>query len=165
MHAVDVTRPVDRAPNSVFDYLLDFPAYGDYARPFSEITRMTGGPSAGAEGVRYEVTAGWKGINGTVGTEVTAIERPERIAWRVTDNDVARGAWHVLPGTAATSAERATRIELSIRFDPAAIGDTVDSLPGVVPLEAVLGRLQPTIEAEAERVLERIVADLEAESG
>lgn len=165
MYAVDVCRTVDRPPQPVFDYLLDFQRYGEYPRSVAAVSRVTGGEGVDPTQTRYEVRAGWRGIQGTVTTVVTDVDPPERIAWRLADTTAVNGAWTVADAPPAASADPGCRIELSIRFDAAALDGVVDTLPRILPMDVIVRRLASAVETEAEAVLDRIVADLEDEPG
>lgn len=155
---VEVSRTVTRSPSPVFEYLLDFKRYAGYSTYLTDVSKVSGG---GDGTTQYEVTAAWRGIGGTVTTELTGVTPPERIEWRLADSRAAGGAWTVENTETAHATAPASLMTLEIRFDPGALGGTAISLPGFLPVDRLLGRLGPTVEAEAANVVERIVADLE----
>lgn len=159
MQGLDVSTVVHCPPEPVYEFLVDFPRYGDYSAYLEEITREgDGGP-----GTAYDITVSWWQLRHTVRSEVTAVEPPERIEWRVTDLVDARGAWDLtpVPDRAPPGAECATAVTLSVRYDPDSVGTESLDLPGFLPLEAVVDRVGPAVAAEAEATVERVVADLE----
>jgi hypothetical protein len=156
---LDVSTVVHLPPEPVYEFLVDFPRYGDYSEYLEEIRREgNGGP-----GTAYDITVTWWQLRGTVRSEVTAVDPPERIDWQVTDLVDAHGAWELtaVPDRAPPAADGATVVTLAVRYDPDSVGTGGLDLPGFLPLDAVVGRVGPAVTAEAEATVERVVADLE----
>ena len=58
---------------------------------------------------------------------------------------------------------RRRRVSLSIRFDPDTARSGALALPRFVSFDWVLGKVKPLVQEEAQRIVERIVADVEGE--
>lgn len=163
MDRIAVSTLVYLPREEVFDFLVDFPRYARYSEHLTDVEQEgDGGP-----GTRYRLRFAWWRLSYAVRSEVTAIERPERIDWRVVEHLDAEGEWRVRsatpPADAPADAETASRVVFEARYDAAsAAGDALD-LPRFVPLDAVVDRVRPALVAEAERVVERVVADLEGD--
>lgn len=155
----DVGTLVHLPPEPVYEFLVDFPRYGDYSEYLERVDR----DGDGSAGTAYDITVSWWLLRQTVRSEVTDLDPPMRIGWQVTDPVVANGAWRLdpAPDCAPVGAETATAVTLEVRYEPDSIGDEALDLPGFVSTEAVLGRVRPTLEREAEAVVERVVEDLE----
>ena len=159
MKALDVRTLVHLPPEPVYEFLLDFPGYGDYSEYLTEIDQV----GNGGAGTVYEFTVSWWLLTHTVRSEVTGLAPPERIEWAVADVVDAHGAWHLEPATAhaPSDVEAATEVTLAVRYDPASVSEGTLDLPVPVSLDGLIERVRPTLEAEAEAVVERVVADLE----
>lgn len=161
MDNVEVSTVVYLPPPEVYEFLLDFPGYAQYSK-YLESVRQDGD---GAPGTCYDLHLAWWKLSYTARSEVTAVDPPEQIDWRLVKDIDAHGHWRVDPAPEAAPAgeDHASRVQLSIRFDP----DTADSssldLPRLVSLDWVVGKVKPLVQDEAERIVERIVADLEGE--
>ncbi|MFB6303514.1 MAG: SRPBCC family protein, partial [Haloferacaceae archaeon] len=119
----------------------------------------------GGAGTRYRLHFAWWKLSYTARSEVTGVERPERIDWRIVGEFDAEGRWRVepaeLPPDAPADAGTASRVFFEAGFDAGSLtGDTVD-LPRFVSLDGVIDRVRPLVLEEAERIVERVVADLE----
>ena len=91
---------------------------------------------------------------------------PTRIDWKLVKDIDARGHWRVeeVPDEAPEGVETASRVWLRVDFDPeSARGDAIN-LPTFVSFGWVIQKIKPKVVREAERVIRRIVADLEGES-
>jgi uncharacterized protein YndB with AHSA1/START domain len=147
---------------TVFDFLVDFPRYARYSEHLTDVTQEGGG----GPGTRYRLHFAWWRLSYTAHSEVTAVERPERIDWRITRHLDAEGCWRVdpvddLPSDAPADAETGCRVVFDVTFDTSGVTAEAIDLPRFVPLDRALDRLRPALVAEAERVVERVVADLE----
>jgi len=94
---------------------------------------------------------------------VTDISAPESIAWELVNNLDARGEWRVEsePESAPTDVETASRIYFEAVYDPHSADENAISLPRLVSLDWVVRKVEPKLLAEAETVVERLVADIE----
>ena len=66
-----------------------------------------------------------------------------------------------LPPDAPEDATEATRVRFEVAFDPHSARTDAVSLPRFVSLDRVIEMVRPKIVEEAERVVERAVADVE----
>jgi len=153
----------------VFEFLMDLRGYPTYTKYLKSVTREgDGGP-----GTRYTMKFGWWRLTYRAVSEVTDVAEPDRIDWRVVKDIDARGHWRlsdasaeVSPDTAGDSQldrEDAVRVVLQIEYDPDSASAGAIDLPAFISLDRVIDRVVPLIQDEAERVLRRIVADLEGE--
>jgi ribosome-associated toxin RatA of RatAB toxin-antitoxin module len=161
---IHVSTVVCLPPAEVYDFLVDFPRYANYSKYLTEVTA----DGDGSPGTRYRLDFAWWKLSYTVHTEVTAVEAPTRIDWRVAKDLDARGDWRVEPlesvppGLPAdVDAEAACRVHLEVEFDPDSVGAGILDLPRFVSLDWVVRKVKPILVEEAERVVERVVADIE----
>jgi hypothetical protein len=200
--SVEVSTVVYVPPEEAYEFLVDFEGYASYSKHLERVERHgEGGP-----GTEYDIHLQWWKLNYVVRSEVTDLDPPERVEWRIVKDLDAHGSWVVEPapeeapddsgasGTGETteaqdgsgdpdaaesrdgsekgdaSADRdasedhhATRVRLVINFDAdSATSDMLD-LPRLVSLGWVVNKVKPLVLTEAERVVARIVEDLEGE--
>jgi uncharacterized protein YndB with AHSA1/START domain len=148
---------------AVFEALVDFPRYPRY----TEYLKRVAADGDGGPGTRYRLEFSWWKLSYTVHSEVTAVEAPERIDWRITRHLDAEGSWTTEtvdpPPEAPDDATTATRVDFEVRFDPHSARRDAVSLPRFVSLDRVIEMVRPKIVEEAERVVERAVADVEGQ--
>ncbi len=169
MDSVVVSTVVYVEPREVYEFLVDFEGYAGYSEYLESVRR----DGDGAEGTVYEITVGWWRLEHTVRSEVTAVDPPSRIDWRLLGSIGARGSWRIrsLDGdeTEASNLEAApadgpaTLVSLVVRYDPDTVDGSGIDLPAFVSLDFLVDRVEPLVREEAERVVERIVADLEGQ--
>ena len=175
MDELVVRTTVYAAPADVYEFLLDFPRYDRYSEYLDRVERLRGD---GGPGTEYALRFAWWKLGYTARSEVTDVEAPTRIDWRVTKDIDAHGCCRIEPTTVDPETADATiklpddadpdaaaidacEVSLEIRFDPdSASADAVD-LPPLASFDWVLKKAIPLIKEEAERVVERAVADLE----
>lgn len=161
MDEVEVSTVVHLPPPEIYEFLVDFPRYADYSEYLREVRRS----GDGSVGTRYALRFAWWKLTYTAHSEVVDTDPPTRIDWRIVKDIDARGHWRVteVPEEAPPDAETACRVALRIEFDTdSASSDAID-LPRLVSLSWVIEKVIPLIQDEAERIVERIVADLEGE--
>jgi len=156
--STDVYLPADE----VYEFLVDFPRYANY----SKLLRGVRQNGDGSPGTTYSLEFAWWKLTYTAHTEVTSVDPPERIDWRVTREVDAEGHWRVepldsLPADAPADAEAGVRVYLNVEYDPDSVHSGVVDLPRLVSLDWVINKLTPVLEREAERIVDRIVADIE----
>jgi len=158
---VEVSTVVYLPPEEIYDFLVDFPGYARYSK-YLERVRADGD---GQPGTRYALTFSWWKLEYTAHSEVTAVDRPTSIDWELVRDLEASGHWHVeevdVPAEAPADAEAACRVTLRVEFDPSTASVGRLNLPSFVSLSRVIEKVKPLVQEEAERVVERIVADLE----
>ena len=158
---VEVSTVVYVSPEEAYEFLVDFPRYAKYSKYLKEITR----DGDGTPGTSYDLTFAWWKLSYTARSEVTALDRPTRIDWRLIKDIDAWGHWRVEtdPETVPEETSPASRVVLRIEFEPDSADSSAITLPSFVSLDWVISKVKPKIKAEAERVVERIVADLEGQ--
>lgn len=161
MDRIALSTVVYAPREETFDLLLDFPRYTRYSEYLTDVER----DGDGGTGTAYRLRFAWWKLSYTVHSEVTGVERPSRIEWRLTRHLDAEGVWATeptdLPADAPADATAATRVWFEVAFDPHSADPDAVSLPRFVSLDAAIDRVRPAIVDEAERVVERAVADVE----
>jgi len=158
-----VSTVVYLPPEEVYEFLLDFPRYARYSEHLRDVTRRRGD---GGAGTRYAMRFAWWKLTYTVESEVTEVDRPERIEWRTVRNLDAGGRWRIEAldegsEDAPDDVDVATRVSFEVAYDPDSAKTGGLDLPAFVSFGWVIDRLKPAITAEAERIVERVVEDLE----
>lgn len=149
-------------PEPIYEFLLDFTQYSRYAEHLVSVDADgDGGP-----GTRYALTFEWWKLEYTARSEVTDVDPPNRIDWRIVSTLDANGCWVVeplseLPEDAPSDAETACRVWFEVEYDPNSVSAGSINLPAFVSLGWVIDKLRPVIREEAERIVDRIVRDLE----
>ena len=165
MDELVVSTVVYLPPAETYDFLVDFPRYATYSEHLSDVVRRSGD---GGAGTRYALRFAWWKLTYTVESEVTEVDPPNRIEWRIVKNLDASGRWRIeelddLPDDAPTDAAVASRVSIEVAYDPGSANESRVSLPRFVNLGWVVDKIRPAITSEAENVVERVVADLEGE--
>jgi uncharacterized membrane protein len=158
---VEVSTVIYLPPREVYEFLVDFPGYANYSKYLDEVVQH----GDGTAGTTYDLRFAWWKLTYTAKSEVTELDPPARIDWQLIKDIDARGYWEVEPDTDAAPEGRshASRVVLRIDFAPDSADSGAVDLPSFVSLDWVISKVKPKIEAEAERIVERIVADLEGE--
>ncbi|WP_138005848.1 type II toxin-antitoxin system RatA family toxin [Halalkalirubrum salinum] len=165
MDELTVSTIVFAPPERIYELLIDFPRYDRYTEYLERVRRMEGD---GGPGTRYALRFSWWKITYTAHSQVTDVEPPGRIDWRITKDIDANGCWRIepldsVPEDAPAGTETATRVSLEVNFDPhSADADSLD-LPRFVNVGWVVEKATPLIRQEAERVFERAIADIEGQ--
>jgi uncharacterized membrane protein len=157
---VEVSTVVYLPPTDIYEFLLDFPRYAKYSKHLDEVRRHGGD---GSPGTRYDITFSWWKLSYTARSQVTDVDQPNRIDWRLIKDIDARGYWGIAPEpeSAPDPDTPASRVRLYIEFAPESASARGIDLPSFVSLDWLIDRVKPKVKAEAERIVERIVADLE----
>ncbi|RLM90074.1 SRPBCC family protein [Halobellus sp. Atlit-38R] len=163
MDELVVSTVVYLPPEETYEFLVDFPRYADYSKHLRNVARRRGD---GGAGTRYAMRFAWWKLTYTVESEVTEVDPPERIEWRIVKNLDASGRWRIealdeLPEDAPDDAEAASRVSFEVAYDPSSANEGGIDLPRFVSLGWVVEKIKPAITSEAERLVERVVADLE----
>jgi len=156
---VEVSTVVYLPPEDVYEFLLDFPRYANYSKHLKEV-RSDGD---GRPGTNYYMTFAWWKLSYTAHSRVTEVDPPNEVQWRITKDIDAKGFWGIdpVPDEAPPEEPAASRVTLSVQFHPDSADSGTLDLPRFVSLDWVIEKVKPKIREEAERVVERIVADLE----
>ena len=159
--AVEVSTVVYLPPEEIYDFLIDFPRYADYSKYLTDVSR----DGDGSPGTEYDLRFEWWKLAYTARSRVTGTTPPTRIDWAITKDVAAKGYWYVesVPEEAPPERETASRVGLRVTFDADSVNESAIDLPRLVSLGWVVKKVIPLIEDEAERVVSRIVADLEGE--
>lgn len=161
MEEIEVSTVVYLPPEEVYDFLVDFPRYANYSKHLHRVER----DGDGSPGTDYRLTLSWWKITYTAHTRVTDVDPPNRIEWTVVRDLDATGYWAIdpAPEEARSEDEPASRVRFSVTFRPESADPTGLDLPRFVPVNRVIQKVKPVVQREAERVVRRIVADLEGE--
>ncbi|AZH25565.1 type II toxin-antitoxin system RatA family toxin [Haloplanus aerogenes] len=162
MDRIHVSTVVCLPVEEVYEFLVDFPRYARYSEYLTDV-RAEGD---GSPGTRYHLRFAWWKLSYTAHTEVTEADPPTRLDWRVVKDLDARGNWRVepldsVPPGLPADAETACRVHFDVVFDPGSAGDGMLDLPRFVSLDWVVRKVKPILLEEVERVVQRVVADLE----
>ena len=161
MDSVEVSTTVYVPPEEAYEFLVDFEGYASYSKHLERVERHgEGGP-----GTQYDIHLQWWKLSYVVRSEVTDLDPPERVEWRIVKDLDAHGAWVVdpVPEEAPEDRDATTRVRLVINFDADSASSDMLDLPRLVSLGWVVNKVKPLVLEEAERVVARIVADLEGE--
>jgi uncharacterized membrane protein len=148
-------------PERAYEFLTDFPGYAKYSKHLEGVTKH----GDGSPGTEYDIHLTWWKLSYTVRTRVTDADPLESIDWEVIEDLHAHGRWRVEDATGEVPEDRehASRVWLEIRFDADSAHSGMVDLPRFVSLGWVVKKVRPVVQREAERVVERVVADLEGE--
>lgn len=148
-------------PERAYEFLTDFPGYARYSKHLTGVTRH----GDGTPGTEYDIHLRWWKLTHTVRTRVTDTDPPDSIDWEVLGDLHAHGRWRVedVSEEAPAGRDAASRVWLEIRFDADTAHSGMIDLPVFVSLGWVVKKVKPVVRREAERVVERIVADLEGD--
>jgi hypothetical protein len=157
-----VSTVVCLPPDEVYDFLVDFPRYANYSAYLREV-RADGD---GSPGTRYDLLFSWWKLDYTARSEVTATSPPTRVDWRLVDGFDAGGRWRIeplddLPPHLPDDVEAGSRVFFEVEYDPDTVGSGTVELPRFVSLDWVVSKVRPLVLSEAERVVSRVVEDLE----
>ncbi|WP_254838316.1 SRPBCC family protein [Natronomonas marina] len=154
MDSVEVSTEVYLPPEEVYEFLLDFPRYARYSEHLTGVRQF----GDGTPGTEYELDFSWWKLSYTARSRVTDTDSPNRIDWRVIKDVDAVGRWRV-----ERLDDEETRVTLVVEYAPGSADDDALELPRFVSLDWVVEKVKPKVRTEAERVVRRIVADLEGE--
>lgn len=162
MDEIVVSTVVYLPPEDVYEFLADFPRYTNYSEYLTDVHQR----GDGGAGTRYDMRFAWWKLTYTLRSEVTDVDPPWRIDWQIVKDLTAHGDWRVealddLPANAPDDAETASRVTLAVAFDPQTARNGTLDLPRFVSFDFVVDKLKPVLVKEAQKVVERIVADIE----
>ncbi len=164
MDRVEVSTIVYLPPQEVYEFLLEFRGYAAY----SEYLRAVRQFGDGGVTTEYELEFAWWKLQYTARSAVTEVDPPNRIEWKLTKDLDARGRWLVesKDGTETDPEPETpvTEVTFVVEYAPGSAGDGIVDLPRFVSLGWVIERIKPKIRSEAERIVRRVVADLEGET-
>ncbi len=155
MEELEVGTDVHLPPEEVFAFLLDFPRYANYSKHLDSVEAF----GDGSVGTEYTLTFKWWKVSYTVRSRVTEIVEPERITFEIIRGLTADGEWVVEPLDDGNK----SHVRFFARYDADTVTSDRVSLPAFVSIAWVIDRVLPFITDEAERVVKRVVADLEGQ--
>ena len=158
---VEVSTVVYVSPEEAFEVVVDFPRYVRYTEHLEEVKkRGDGGP-----GTVYDLRVTWWKLSYTARSRVTDVDAPRRLDWRVIKDVNAHGSWYVEPAPEeAPEGGEASRIRFRAAFDPDSASASALDLPPLISMGWVVDRVKPRVADVAERIVERMVLDLEGET-
>lgn len=165
MEELEVTTVVHVSPEEMFEFLVDFPGYAKYSKHLTSVHQYGDGDSGTEYALRFE----WWKLSYTARSEVTEIENPSRIEWRLVGDVDASGRWLVREadpdGVDAADVDpgEASRVYFQAEVDVDSATPGTFDLPRFVSLDWVVEKAEPHALAEARRIVTRAVADLEDE--
>ncbi|ELZ91517.1 hypothetical protein C440_14424 [Haloferax mucosum ATCC BAA-1512] len=162
MDEIAVSTVVYLPPEEVYDFLVDFPRYANYSKHLRDVRQF----GDGSPGTKYDLHFSWWKLTYTAKSEVTDVTPPTRIDWSIIKDIDAVGRWRVesldeLPEHAPSDAETACRVFFEVEYDTQSVSAGDIDLPRFVSLGWVVEKVKPVLQKEAERIVERIVADIE----
>ncbi|WIV65822.1 SRPBCC family protein [Natrialbaceae archaeon AArc-T1-2] len=176
MDRILVSTVVYRPPETVFPYLESFTDYPRYADHLEAVSRRDDGRQVRADGdvvdptdelvgARYDLQLSWWKLSYTARSEIVDVDEPTSLEWRLVKDLDARGEWRVEPEpeSAPEHAKTASRVYFDASYDPHSANEEAVSLPRFVSMGWVIDKIRPRLLSEAERVVNRLVADVEGE--
>jgi uncharacterized membrane protein len=150
---IHAPRPV------VYEFVRDFSGYAAYSGYLREVSRWDDEDAWG-----YDIEVAVSLLSYTARSEVLECTPPSRIDWRLARDIDANGHWALAPASdLPPTVDAATDVRLVIDYDPSSVSPGSLNLPSLLSIDALVSRVSPHVEREAETVLERIVEDLEDE--
>lgn len=159
MDTIEVSTVVYITPEEAYEFLVDFPGYARYSKYLERVDQH----GDGSPGTEYDLHFAWWKLSYTARSRVVDVAPPERLDWQVIKDLDARGRWLVEPVEPPADREHAVKVRLQIGFFPDSADESAIDLPRFTSLSWVIEKAKPLIQEEAERVVRRIVSDLEGE--
>ena len=162
MRAIEVEADVAVEPEVAYEYLLDFTNYAEFCRYVSEVVveanhADTERNAPAGPGSRYRIRFGWWRLSVTLRAEISRVDRPRTIEWRILSDVDAHGRWEVEP---IEPGDR-SHLRFFATYDSVALSRSNLDLPRFVPMATVIERLMPLMKEAGRDVFEQIVWDLE----
>lgn len=159
MDRILLSTLVHRDPEPIFETISSFGNYPSYTSVLDSVS----GTGDGSAGTTYDLHLSWWKLSYTARSEVTEVEEPSRLAWRLRSDIDAAGEWRIKPepGSAPTDEATASRLFFDVAYDPHSADPSALSLPRFVSLDRVIGRVRPRLLEEVEEIVQRLVADIE----
>ena len=152
VNTIEVRTDVEVPPAEAYAFLENFPGYARYSE-YLQSVRQNGD---GGAGTTYELTFAWWKLTHSIRSRVTDTDEPWRIDWAVLGSLDAHGRWVV-----EESADGSV-VALVVTYDAGSAEGVLD-LPPLVSLDWVVEKVVDKVVEEGERVVERVVADLEGQ--
>lgn len=159
MQTLEVSTVAHLPPEDVFEFLKDFPGYTEY----SEYLERVDANGDGEEGTTYDIHFSWWKLTYTTRTEVTGTDAPDEIAWEVQKDIDAHGKWLVEECDLEGVEGEASEVTFLVNYDADSVTEDTIDLPMFVSLDWVVNKVEPLVVKEGQKVVERIVEDIEGE--
>jgi len=156
---IEARTEVYASPRELYDFLLDFPGYARYSEYLDRV-RQDGD---GTVGTRYALAFSWWKLSYTARSEVTGVDPPARIDWRIIKDIDAEGYWGITPTDPPEGVDEATEVVLHIEYDAGSASAGAVDLPKLVSMGWVIEKVKPLVRTEATRIVRRVVDDIEGE--
>jgi uncharacterized membrane protein len=156
---IEARTVVYAPPEELYEFLLDFPGYARYSEYLDRVTQ----DGDGTVGTTYALAFSWWKLTYTARSEVTGVDPPRRIDWRIVKDIDAEGYWQVTPTDPPEGVDAATEVLLHIEYDTDSASPSAVDLPKLVSLAWVIEKVQPLVRKEATRIVRRVVDDIEGE--
>ena len=156
---IEASTVVYASPEELYDFLVDFPGYARYSEYLDRV-RQDGD---GTVGTRYALQFSWWKLSYTARSEVTGVDPPERIDWRIVKDIDAEGYWGITPTDPPDGVDAATEVVLHIEYDASSASASAVDLPKLVSMGWVIEKVKPLVRKEATRIVRRVVDDIEGE--
>jgi hypothetical protein len=161
---LEVATDVFAEPEPVYDLLRSFTGYANYSEHLDDVVRHgDGGP-----GTEYDIALSWWRLSHTVRSEVTGVDPPNVVDWRLVSALDAHGSWLIDPATDTLSDAEppadggpVTRVRFVVEYDPGSVDADVLGLSRLVPMDTVIEKAKPKLREEVTAIVERVVEDLE----
>lgn len=158
MNRVEVSTTVYLPPEEVYEFLLGFRNYAGYSEHLHDVRQY----GDGTPGTEYALEFGWWKLHYTARSVVTDVDPPNRIEWRLTKDVDAAGQWLVDP-LSNPDEDPETEVTFVVEYVPGSADGGIVDLPRFISLGWVIEKVKPKIRTEAERIVRRVVADLEGD--
>lgn len=159
MDEIEARTVVYASPAELYEFLVDFPGYARYSEYLDRVTQE----GDGTVGTRYALRFSWWKLSYTARSEVTAVDPPARIDWRIVKDIDAKGYWGITPTEPPDGVEEATEVVLHIEYDASSASASAVDLPKLVSMSWVIEKVKPLVRKEATRIVRRVVDDIEGE--
>ncbi|MFB6086100.1 MAG: SRPBCC family protein [Halodesulfurarchaeum sp.] len=151
---IETSRTVKFPPVVVFEEVSDFEAYPAHTPHLESVSRA----GDGDVGTEYELRVAALGLSADVRTRLTAVDPPREISWTLLGDLTATGSIEIT----AIENRAGSRIDVWIDYDPESLDSNAISLPFGLSVEWVRSKAEALAKREMERVLDGLLADLEA---
>ena len=160
METVEASTLVYLSPEEIYEYLVDLRQFEDYSKYITDISREGDEPLS-----EYEITVSWWKIGYTARVEITDVEPPNRIDWKLVKSIDANGYIEIehVPEEAPEGRPDACRVVFHGEFDPDTVTAESLDLPRVVPVSMLVNKVAPKAEPGARVIIGRIVSNMEGE--
>lgn len=160
MQRLELSTDIYLPPQEIYEFLVDFPQYAAYSEYLERVDQHGDGDS----GTEYDLVFSWWKLSYTARSRVTDVAPPEQIDWRIIKDIHAQGHWRVEATDETTDAgDPISEVFFLVEFDRSSADSNAVDIPRFITFDAVLDRVIPKIQAEATKVVERVVADLEGQ--